>query len=149
MDLHSLRPASGSIKKSKRRVGRGQGSGGSTSGRGHKGAQSRAGYSRKSGFEGGQMPIQRRVPKFGFKNRNRVEYNPINLDTLQALADNFKIKSFDQDVFIQHGLVSKNDRIKILGNGELTSAIEVKAHGFSKTAKSAIEQKGGQAVNIS
>ncbi len=148
MDLHSLKPASGSIKKSKRRVGRGQGSGGSTSGRGHKGAQSRAGYSRKSGFEGGQMPIQRRVPKFGFKNRNRVEYNPINLDTIQALADNFKIKSFDPEVFIQHGLVSKNDRIKILGNGELTSSVEIKAHGFSKTAKAAIEQKGGKAENI-
>ena len=148
MDLHSLKPASGSIKKSKRRVGRGQGSGGSTSGRGHKGAQSRAGYSRKSGFEGGQMPIQRRVPKFGFKNRNRVEYNPINLDTIQALADTYKIKSFDPEVFIQHGLVSKNDRIKILGNGELTSSVEIKAHGFSKTAKAAIEQKGGKAENI-
>jgi len=149
MDLHSLTPAPGSVKKAKKRLGRGQGSGkGGTSARGHKGAQSRAGYSRKSGFEGGQMPIQRRVPKFGFKNRNRVEFNPINLDTIQALADEFKIKSFDPEVFMQHGLVSKADKIKILGNGTLTSAIEVKAHGFSKTAKSAIEQKGGKAENI-
>src|SRR6185437_2754051 len=130
MDLHSLTPAPGSVKKAKKRLGRGQGSGkGGTSARGHKGAQSRAGYSRKSGFEGGQMPIQRRVPKFGFKNRNRVEFNPINLDTIQALADEFKIKSFDPEVFMQHGLVSKADKIKILGNGTLTSAIEVKAHG--------------------
>jgi len=149
MDLHSLTPAPGSVKKAKKRLGRGQGSGkGGTSARGHKGAQSRAGYSRKSGFEGGQMPIQRRVPKFGFKNRNRVEYNPINLDTIQALADEFKIKNFDPEVFMQHGLVSKSDKIKILGNGTLTSTIEVKAHGFSKTAKSAIEQKGGKAENI-
>jgi large subunit ribosomal protein L15 len=148
MNLHNLTPAKGSVKKSKR-VGRGQGSGkGGTSARGHKGAQSRSGYSRKAGFEGGQMPIQRRVPKFGFKNPFRVEYNPINLGTLQALADEYKIKSFDPEVFQQHGLVSKSDKIKILGNGTLTSAITVKAHNFSKSAIAAIEEKGGKTENI-
>jgi large subunit ribosomal protein L15 len=148
MNLHNLTPAAGSVKKSKR-IGRGQGSGkGGTSARGHKGAQSRSGYSRKAGFEGGQMPIQRRVPKFGFKNINRVEYNPINLSTIQALADEFQIKSFDPGVFIAHGLVSKNDRVKILGNGTLTAAVDIKAHGFSKSAKAAIEEKGGKIENI-
>lgn len=148
MNLHNLTPADGSVKKSKR-VGRGQGSGkGGTSKRGHKGAQSRSGYSRKAGFEGGQMPIQRRVPKFGFKNPFRVEYNPINLSTIQSLADEFGIKSFDPEVFREHGLVSKTDKIKILGTGTLKSAIEVKAHGFSQTAKTAIEEKGGKVETI-
>jgi len=148
MNLHNLRPATGSVKKGKR-VGRGQGSGkGGTSARGHKGAQSRSGYSRKLGFEGGQMPIQRRVPKFGFKNPFRVEYNPINLDVIQSLADEFHIKVFTPEVFQQHGLVSKSDKIKILGNGEVTSALEIKAHGFSKTAQAAIEQKGGKVETI-
>jgi large subunit ribosomal protein L15 len=148
MDLHTLRPAAGSVKKSKR-IGRGQGSGkGGTSARGHKGAQSRSGYSRKPGFEGGQMPIQRRVPKFGFKNPNRVEYNPINLSTIQALADEFKIKVFNPEVFNQHGLASKTDKIKVLGKGTLTSAVEIKAHGFSNTAKTSIEEKGGKAELI-
>jgi large subunit ribosomal protein L15 len=148
MDLNSLKPAEGSVKKSKR-VGRGQGSGGGgTARRGHKGAQSRAGYSAKAGFEGGQMPIQRRVPKYGFKNINRVEYNPINLNTLQRLADEYKISTFDVEVFHQHGLVSKNDLVKILGTGELTSAITVKAHAFSASAKAAIEAKGGKVENL-
>jgi large subunit ribosomal protein L15 len=148
MNLHNLTPAKGSVKKSKR-VGRGQGSGkGGTSARGHKGAQSRSGYSRKSGFEGGQMPIQRRVPKFGFKNPFRVEYNPINLGTIQALADEFKINTFDPEVFIQHGLVSSTDKIKILGNGTLSSALTIKAHGFSKSANAAIEEKGGKAEKL-
>ena len=148
MDLSNLKPAEGSVKKGKR-VGRGQGSGrGGTSARGHKGARSRSGYSSKVGFEGGQMPIQRRVPKYGFKNINRVEYTPINLSTIQKLADSFKITQFDTEVFLQHGLVSKNDKIKILGNGELSSAVQVKAHAFSKTAIAAIEEKGGKVENI-
>lgn len=148
MELHNLTPAEGSVKKRKR-IGRGQGSGhGGTSTRGHKGAQSRSGYSRKSGFEGGQMPIQRRVPKYGFKNINRVEYTPINLSTIQKLVDDFQINSFDREVFQKHGLVSKNDRIKILGNGELNAAVTIKAHAFSKSAAEAIEQKGGKVENI-
>lgn len=148
MDLNNLTPAAGSVKKSKR-VGRGQGSGkGGTSRRGHKGAGSRSGTSVKAGFEGGQMPIQRRVPKFGFKNFNRVEYMPINLATLQKLATDHKISSFDPEVFQKHGLVSKNSRVKILGTGELTGAVTVRAHAFSKTAKAAIENQGGKVENI-
>lgn len=148
MDLNNLTPAAGSVKKSKR-VGRGQGSGkGGTSRRGHKGAGSRSGTSVKAGFEGGQMPIQRRVPKFGFKNFNRVEYMPINLATLQKLATDHKISSFDPEVFQKHGLVSKNSRVKVLGTGELSTAVTVKAHAFSKTAKAAIENQGGKAENI-
>ena len=148
MNLNSLKPAEGSVKKAKR-IGRGQGSGrGGTSTRGHKGAGSRSGTSYKAGFEGGQMPIQRRVPKFGFKNINRVEYNPINLNTLQRLADEYKISTFDVEVFRQHGLVSKNDLVKILGTGEITSAITVKAHAFSESAKAAIEAKGGKVENL-
>jgi large subunit ribosomal protein L15 len=144
MNLHNLSPAAGSVKKSKR-VGRGQGSGkGGTSARGHKGAQSRSGYSRKPGFEGGQMPIQRRVPKFGFKNPFRVEYNAINLSTIQALAESHNIKNFDPEIFQQHGLVSKSDKIKILGNGTLKASVVIKAHGFSKSAIAAIEEKGGK-----
>ena len=148
MDLNNLTPAAGSVKKSKR-VGRGQGSGkGGTSRRGHKGAGSRSGTSVKAGFEGGQMPIQRRVPKFGFKNFNRVEYRPINLSTLQQLATDHKLTSFDPEVFRQHGLVSKNDRVKVLGTGEISAKITVKAHAFSKTAKAAIENQGGTVENI-
>lgn len=148
MNLSNLKPAEGSVKKRKR-VGRGQGSGrGGTSTRGHKGAGSRSGTSAKAGFEGGQMPIQRRVPKFGFKNFNRVEYTPINLSTLQHLADTFRITKFDAEVFMQHGLLSKSDKVKILGKGEINAAFEVKAHAFSKSAKEAIESKGGKVENI-
>lgn len=148
MDLSNLKPAIGSVKK-KKRIGRGQGSGkGGTSTRGHKGAGSRSGTSAKAGFEGGQMPIQRRVPKFGFKNPNRTEYTPINLSTLQQLAETFAIKQFDAEVFRQHGLLSKKDKVKILAKGELTAAIEVKAHAFSKSAAAMIESKGGKVENI-
>ena len=145
MDLSNLKPAKGSVKN-KKRIGRGQGSGrGGTSTRGHKGAQSRSGYKRKSGFEGGQMPLFRRVPKFGFKNINRKEYQGINLDTLQQLADDKKVTVVDQAVLIENGLVSKNDLIKILGRGELKAKLEVSANAFTKTAKYAIEAQGGQA----
>jgi len=148
MDLNNLKPAKGSTRKSKR-IARGAGSGhGGTSTRGHKGAGSRSGNSRKIGFEGGQMPLQRRLPKFGFKNINRVEYAGINLDTLQNLADKHGISSFDHAVFVQKGLVSKNDLVKILGRGELKTKIEVKAHAFSASAKSAIEQQGGTATSL-
>ncbi len=143
MDLSNLKPAKGSTKSSKR-IGRGAGSGhGGTSTRGHKGAGSRSGNSRKIGFEGGQMPLQRRLPKFGFKNINRVEYAGINLDTLQSLAETHGISSFDQQVFVERGLVSKNDLVKILGRGELKAKVDVKAHAFSATAKAAIEKVGG------
>ncbi len=145
MDLSNLKPAKGSVKN-KKRIGRGQGSGrGGTSTRGHKGAQSRSGYKRKSGFEGGQMPLFRRVPKFGFKNINRKEYQGINLDTLQKLVDDKKVAVIDQAVLIENGFVSKNDLIKILGCGELKAKLEVSAHAFTKTAKAAIEAQGGQA----
>jgi large subunit ribosomal protein L15 len=148
MDLSNLKPAAGSTKKGKR-IGRGTGSGhGGTSTRGHKGAGSRSGNSRKIGFEGGQMPLQRRLPKFGFKNINRVEYAGINLDTLQRLAETHGISIFDQQVFVERGLVSKNDLVKILGRGELKSKIDVKAHAFSATAQSAIEQMGGTATTL-
>jgi len=143
MNLSSLTPAKGSVRDNKR-LGRGAGSGkGGTASRGHKGAQSRSGYSRKRGFEGGQMPLQRRVPKFGFKNPFRVEYHGINLDSLQSLADSKKLTSIDFDVLVENGLASKSDRIKILGRGELTSKMDVKAHAFSAAAKAAIESKGG------
>ena len=145
MDLSKLTPAKGSTKKRKR-VGRGQGSGyGGTSTRGHNGAKSRSGYKIKRGFEGGQMPLQRRIPKFGFKNRNRVEYKAINLDTLQAFADERKMTSFDPANMVAAGMASKHDLIKVLGRGELSAKIEVKAHAFSATAKTAIEGKGGSA----
>jgi large subunit ribosomal protein L15 len=144
--LHNLKPADGSTK-SEKRIGRGQGSGrGGTSTRGHKGAQSRSGYSAKRGFEGGQMPLQRRVPKFGFKNPNRVEYKGINLDTLQSLATSANLSVINFDVLYTHGLVSKRDLVKILNRGEITSKLDVTAHGFSATAKAAIEAKGGSAV---
>lgn len=146
MNLSSLKPAEGSIKQRKR-VGRGQGSGrGGTSTRGHKGAQSRSGYSRKRGFEGGQMPLQRRVPKFGFKNINRVEYKAINLDTLEALATEFKLKKIDFNTLREHGLVSKADLVKVLNRGTISSAVEIHAKGFSASAKAAIEAAGGKAI---
>ncbi|MDZ4840227.1 MAG: 50S ribosomal protein L15 [Bacteroidota bacterium] len=148
MELHNLTPAEGSIKKGKR-IGRGQGSGrGGTSTRGHKGAQSRSGYSRKVGFEGGQMPIQRRVPKFGFKNINRKEYAAINLHTLQNLVEQHNLTEITPEVLLTHGLTSKNDKIKILGNGEISVAITVKAHAYSKKAQEAIEAKGGSIETI-
>ncbi|MBN1951842.1 MAG: 50S ribosomal protein L15 [Bacteroidales bacterium] len=143
MELNNLRPAKGSVK-TRKRIGRGQGSGrGGTSTRGHKGAQSRSGYSRKIGFEGGQMPLQRRVPKYGFKNINRVEYKGINISTLQELADKKKLTDIDVQTLVNAGLVSKNDLVKILGNGELKAKLNVKAHAFSKTAIQAIESLQG------
>ncbi len=146
MELHNLKPAEGSTKNRKR-VGRGEGSKrGGTSTRGHKGAKSRSGYSRKVGFEGGQQPLQRRVPKFGFTNPNRVEYNGVNIDTLQQLFDSKKIKSkVDKQTLIDNGLVQKNDLVKILGRGELKSKLSVTADAFSSTAKAAIEKAGGSA----
>ena len=144
MKLHTLKPAEGSTK-SKKRIARGQGSGkGGTSTRGHKGAKSRSGYSKKIGFEGGQMPLQRRVPKFGFKNINRVEYKGINLDSVQALADKLKTDAIDVETFINNGLANKKDLVKILGRGELKSKLKLSAHGFSKTAITAVEAKGGE-----
>ena len=148
MNLNSLKPAEGSIKHSKR-IGRGAGSGkGGTSTRGNKGAKARSGYHQKVGFEGGQMPIYRRLPKFGFKNMNRVEYVGINIDTLTHLAEAKGITEFNLDVFKQNGLISSKDRIKILGRGELDKALQVTAHAFSATAKAAIEGKGGKAIVI-
>jgi large subunit ribosomal protein L15 len=148
MDLSNLKPAAGSVKKDKR-IGRGQGSGrGGTSTRGHKGAQSRSGYSRTRGFEGGQMPLQRVVPKFGFKNINRVEYKAINLDVLQSLAESKKLKAIDVQTLVDAGLAGKNDRVKILGNGELKLKLEVKAHAFSESAKAAIEKLEGTIETI-
>ncbi len=143
INLNNLKPAEGSVKKRKR-IGRGQGSGhGGTSTRGHKGAQSRSGYSRTRGFEGGQMPLQRVVPKFGFNNVNRVEYKAINLRTLQNLAESNNLSVVDVQTLLDAGLTSKNDRVKILGNGALTLKLDVKAHAFSKSAKEAIEKLEG------
>ena len=148
MDLSNLKPAKGSIKRSKR-LGRGQGSGkGGTSTRGHKGAKSRSGYSKKIGFEGGQMPLQRRVPKYGFKNVNRKEYKAINISTLQKLAEKNNLEKIDFAVLAKAGLVSKNDLVKILGKGTLERKIEVHAHAFSKSAVEAIEAKKGTAVKL-
>lgn len=148
MELYNLKPADGSTHNSKR-VGRGYGSGkGRTSTRGHKGAKARSGYSRKIGFEGGQMPLQRRVPKFGFKNINRVEYKAINLGTLQALADAKNLERITVQDLIDAGYINKHQLVKILGNGELTSKLEVEAHAFSKTAEAAITEKGGNAVKM-
>jgi len=148
MNLNNLRPAKGSVKTSKR-IGRGQGSGrGGTSTRGHKGAKSRSGYSRKFGFEGGQMPLQRRVPKFGFKNINRVEYKAVNIELLQVLAEKKSVNVIDPEVLREAGLVSKNDLVKILGNGELTAKLEVKAHAFSESATKAIETAQGTVVKL-
>jgi large subunit ribosomal protein L15 len=143
MELHNLQPAKGSTK-SEKRIGRGQGSGhGGTSTRGHKGAKSRSGYSRKIGFQGGQMPLQRLVPKFGFKNVNRVEYKAINLSVLQKIADDKGLEAIDVETLIAAGFISKNDKVKILGNGELSKKLNVKAHAFSKSAKEAIEKLEG------
>lgn len=145
MELHNLKPAVGSNKKCKR-IGRGTGSGyGGTSTRGHKGAKSRSGYSHKIGFEGGQMPLQRRVPKFGFKNLNRIEYKAINLDALEVLAAN-GVTKISVDVLRQAGLVSKNALVKILGNGAISHAVEVEANAFSKSAEAAITAAGGSVV---
>jgi large subunit ribosomal protein L15 len=148
MNLSSLHPAPGSVKDRKR-IGRGTGSGkGGTSTRGHKGAKSRSGYSRKSGFEGGQMPLQRRVPKFGFKNISRVEFAPINLDVISSLASENSINKVDLDFFKLHGLISKNDKVKILGRGEMNASLEIHAHAFSKSAIDLIEKAGGKIVLI-
>jgi large subunit ribosomal protein L15 len=148
MDLSNLKPAKGSTHNSKR-LGRGQGSGkGGTSTRGHKGAKSRSGYSRKIGFEGGQMPLQRRVPKSGFKNINRIEYKGINISTLQTLAEKHNIDKIDFEVLVMAGLVSKNALVKILGKGTLERKLEVHAHAFSKSAIEAIEAKKGTAVKM-
>src|SRR5690554_4909381 len=148
MKLHTLKPAEDSTKDRKR-IGRGQGSGSAgTAGRGHKGAKSRSGYSQKLGFEGGQMPLQRRVPKFGFKNHNRVAYKAINLSDLQALKDKFNVESIDLDLLKNNGLISRNDLVKILGNGTLEAKLNVTANAFSKTALEAIEKAGGTASII-
>jgi large subunit ribosomal protein L15 len=148
MKLHKLSPVAGSVKYRKR-IGRGEGSTrGGTSTRGNKGAQSRSGYSKKIGFEGGQMPLQRRVPKFGFKNPNRVAYTPINIDVIQELVDKHGVTEFTQEVFVAHGLSSKNSRIKILGRGELNTSVNVHAHAFSSSATEAIENKGGSATKL-
>lgn len=148
MDLSNLKPAKGSVKKSKR-IGRGQGSGkGGTSTRGHKGAKSRSGYSKKIGFEGGQMPLQRRVPKYGFKNINRKEYKGINISTLQILAEQNDIEKIDFSVLVMAGLVSKNALVKILGKGTLDRKLEVHAHAFSKSAVEAIEANKGTIVKL-
>lgn len=148
MNLHNLTPAKGSTKNRKR-IARGQGSGrGGTSTRGHKGAKSRSGYSRKIGFEGGQMPLQRRVPKFGFKNINRVEYKAINLDIIQSLIERKEVTEITPVILQENGLCSKNERVKILGRGELKGKVNVTAHKFSSTAKTAIEGQGGNCSEI-
>lgn len=148
MDLSNLKPAKGSVKDNTR-LGRGQGSGkGGTAARGHKGQKSRSGYSRKIGFEGGQMPLQRRVPKFGFTNPNRVEYKGINLDSIQALIDSKKVKEITPEILKENGLAGKNDLVKILGRGELKSKINVSANAFSASAKAAIEKQGGTATEL-
>lgn len=148
MKLHTLKPAEGSTRN-KKRVGRGQGSGrGGTSTRGHKGAKSRSGYSKKLGFEGGQMPLQRRVPKFGFKNNNRIAYKAVNLDDLIALAEKVKKSDIDIDVLRNNGIIGKKDLVKVLGRGELTQKINVTAHAFSTSAKEAIEKIGGTATKL-
>lgn len=148
MNLSNLKPAKGATKKRKR-IGRGEGSGhGDTATKGHKGQQSRSGYKRKKGFEGGQMPLYRRLPKFGFNNPNKIYYSGINIDTLQKLASEKSITTFDMDVFVNNGLASKNDRVKILGRGELNTKIDVKAHAFSKKAITQIEAQGGTATKI-
>lgn len=148
MNLSNLQPAEGSTKNRKR-IGRGTGSGrGGTSTRGHKGAGSRSGYKSKVGFEGGQMPLQRRVPKVGFKPINRVEYVSINLDALQALSEKYNLTAIDFDTFREHGLASKNDLIKVLGRGELKTKLDITAHAFSATAQKAIEAVGGAIVKL-
>lgn len=148
MKLHSLKPAAGSTH-SRKRVGRGPGSGlGGTSTRGHKGAKQRSGYSRKIGFEGGQMPLQRRVPKFGFKNINRVEYKAINLSTIQSLVEAKNLTKVGIEELLAAGFISSKQLVKVLGNGTLTSKVDVEAHAFSKSAIAAIEAVGGNAVKL-
>ena len=147
MKLHQLKPADGSTKNNKR-LGRGQGSGGSTAGRGHKGAQSRSGYHKKIGHEGGQMPLQRRVPKFGFKNNNKIYYKAINLDDLNELVVKLSASSINIQSFIDNGLMGKKDKVKILGRGELKAKVSVEAHAFSETAIKAIETAGGAATKV-
>jgi len=148
MKLNELKPATGSVKQNYRR-GRGQGSGGGgTATRGHKGAQSRSGHSSKRGFEGGQMPLQRRLPKFGFKNINRIEHRGIHLDSLQQLIDKTKATEINMDLLVQNGMAHKNDLVKIMGRGELKSKVDVKIHAFTATAKKAIEEKGGTVTEL-
>jgi len=150
MDLSNLQPAAGSVHNKNKRLGRGEGSGkGGTASRGHKGAKSRSGYSKKVGFEGGQMPLQRRVPKFGFKNINRKEYAGINLDTLQALVDNGVVTdTVDFAVLVATRLTTKNEKVKILGRGELKAKLKISGHKFTATAKAAIEAAGGEVVSL-
>ena len=150
MNLSNLKPAKGSVQTQGKRIGRGQGSGkGGTSTRGHKGAKSRSGYSKKIGFEGGQMPLQRRVPKFGFNNINRKEYQGINLDTIQSLVDNKKIKSkLDFNAIIELRLARKGELVKILGRGELKAKLKISAHKFTENAKAAIEAVGGESITL-
>jgi len=150
MNLNNLKPAAGSVTSKGKRVGRGQGSGkGGTATRGHKGAKSRSGYSRKIGFEGGQMPLQRRVPKFGFKNINRKEYVGVNLDRIQDMVDNGKVKdTITLQTLIENGVAGKNDLIKILGRGELKAKLNITVHKFTASAKKAIEAAGGEAVTL-
>jgi large subunit ribosomal protein L15 len=148
MDLSNLKPAKGSVRTNKR-LGRGEGSGsGGTASRGHKGAKSRSGYSKKVGFEGGQMPLQRRVPKFGFKNPNRVVYSGINLDTIQKLADDNKVNEITPEFLREKSIAGKKDLIKILGRGEISAKLTVTAHAFSKTAAAAVEAKGGSVTIV-
>lgn len=147
MRLHTLKPAEGSVRTNKR-LGRGQGSGGTTAGRGHKGAKSRSGYKRKIGFEGGQMPLQRRIPKFGFKNNNKIYFKPINLDVLSLIAEKTKTDTINFQVLVENGVISKKDKVKILGRGELKSKVNVEAHAFSESATKAIESAGGKATTI-
>lgn len=150
MELNNLQPAKGSVKNNSKRVGRGQGSGkGGTATRGHKGAKSRSGYSKKLGFEGGQMPLQRRVPKFGFTNINRKEYQGVNLDTLQQLVDDGKIKdTVNMEVLVENRLARKNELVKVLGRGELKAKLKITAHKFTASAKKAIEAAGGEAATL-
>lgn len=147
MKLHTLKPATGSTKTNKR-LGRGQGSGGSTAGRGHKGAQSRSGYHKKFGFEGGQMPLQRRIPKFGFKNNNKVYFKSVNLDAIEELATRIKATDISVQVLVDNGIVGKKDKVKVLGRGELKSKVNVSAHAFSETATQAIQKVGGTVTTI-
>jgi len=150
MNLNNLKPAVGSVTSKGKRIGRGQGSGkGGTATRGHKGAKSRSGYSRKIGFEGGQMPLQRRVPKFGFTNINRKEYVGVNLDRIQDMVDNGKVKdTVTLETLIENGVASKNDLVKILGRGELKAKLNITVHKFTASAKKAIEDAGGEAVTL-
>lgn len=146
MELHNLKPASGSVKKRKR-IARGIGSGhGRTATRGHKGDKSRSGHKEKRNFEGGQMPIQMRLPKVGFKNPNRVAYVPINLSRLQLISEKYQLDTINLEALIANGIISKNDKVKVLGNGELKTKLDVQAHAFSEAAKTAIEKQGGTAA---